>query len=62
MLIPVFDNKSTKKLGNMNIELAGFTTTHFYQQDMTWYEKHQYHGIETSHYLIVPFMKVMIKI
>ena len=46
----------------MNIELAGFTTTHFYQQDMAWYEKHQYHGIETSHYLIVPFMKVMIKI
>ena len=61
-LICQFSSNLTKKLGNMNIELAGFTTTHFYQQDMTWYEKHQYHGIETSHYLIVPFMKVMIKI
>lgn len=45
------------KLNITTIQLAGFTTTLFYQQDMTWYKKHQYHGVETSHYLIVPFVK-----
>ena len=56
-LICQFSSNLTNKLGNMNIELAGFTTTRFYQQDMTWYEKAQYTGEETSHYLIVPFVK-----
>lgn len=56
-LICQFSSNLTTKLGNMNIELAGFTTTRFYQQDMAWYEKANYHGIETSHYLIVPFVK-----
>ena len=55
-LICQFSSNLTTKLGNMNIELVGFTTTRFYQRDMSWYEKHQYHGIETSHYLIVPFV------
>lgn len=55
-LICQFSKNLNNKLASINIELAGFTTTHFYQQDMTWYEKHQYHGIETSHYLIVPFV------
>lgn len=53
--------KLGKKLDNMSIELAGFTTTHFYQQDMTWYEKACYQGTETSHYLIVPFVKIRIQ-
>lgn len=55
-LICQFSSNLTTKLGNMDIELLGFSTTRFYQQDMSWYEKHQYRGIETSHYLIVPFV------
>lgn len=61
-LICQFSSNLTNKLGNMNIELAGFTTTRFYQQDMTWYEKAQYTGEETSHYLIVPFVECISKI
>lgn len=61
-IICQFSNNLTTKLGNMNIELVGFTTTRFYQQDMTWYEKANYSGIETSHDLIVPFIGLMIKI
>ena len=56
-LICQFSSNLTNKLGNMNIEIAGFTTTRFYQQDMTWYDKANYKGIETSHDLIVPLVK-----
>lgn len=59
-LICQFSSNLTKKMNNISIELAGFTTTRFYQQDMTWYEKANYHGAETSHYLIVPYVKIMV--
>lgn len=61
-LICQFSSNLTNKLGNTHIELEGFTTTRFYQQDMSYYEKVNYTGNETSHNLIVPFVKVLIKI
>ena len=62
-LVAQFSSILTKTLGQNNhtqIQLQGFTTTRFFQQDMTWYEKANYHGLETSHYLIVPYVKFKI--
>lgn len=63
-LVAQFSSTFTKTLGQNNhtqIQLQGFTTTRFFQQDMTWYEKANYHGLETSHNLIVPFVAMKIK-
>lgn len=48
---------SSQGQGNQHLLMAGFTTTLFYQQDISWYEKSGYHGSESSHYLIVPYVQ-----
>lgn len=47
---------SSSGKGNQHLVMSGFTTTLFYQQDISWYEKAGYRGQETSHYLIVPYV------
>lgn len=43
--------------GNQQLSMTGFTTTLFYQQDTSWYERAGYHGGETNHYIIVPYVQ-----
>ena len=53
-----FGNKySSDGNDNKYLAMTGFTTTLFYQQDLTWYERAGYCGHESSHYLIVPFVR-----
>lgn len=59
-LICQFSKHLTRKLDNTRIKLAGFTTTRFYQQDLSWYEKANYTGTQTSHDLIVPYVEFQI--
>ena len=40
-----------------HLQMVGFTTTLFYQQDLSYYEKAGYTGDATSHYLIVPYVR-----
>ena len=46
----------------IQIQWKGFTTMRFYQQNMDYYVSARYTGVETSHYLIVPFIRFKIKI
>ncbi|MES1964087.1 AAA family ATPase [Psychrobacter sp. AH5] len=48
---------SSQGQGNQHLAMTGFTTTLFYQQDISWYEKAGYQGSESSHYLIVPYVQ-----
>lgn len=59
-LICQFSNKLKQDLSKISLQMAGFTTTHFYQQDLTWYKKADYQGQEISHVLIIPYVKVQI--
>jgi len=43
--------------GNVRLMMTEFTTTLFYQQDLTWYARAGYLGNETTHYLIIPYVK-----
>ena len=47
--------------GNDMLSMTGFTTTLFYQQDLSWYERAGYLGSETSHYLIVPLVRFSVR-
>ena len=47
--------------GNDVLSMTGFTTTLFYQQDLSWYERAGYLGSETSHYLIVPYVRFSVR-
>lgn len=38
-------------------KFIGFTTTLYYQQETQYYERAGYSGNETSHYLIIPYVK-----
>lgn len=42
------------------LTMVSFTTTLFYQQDKSWYEKAGYQGTEQTHYLIIPYVKFKI--
>lgn len=42
-------------------KFIGFTTTLYYQQDTQYYETAGYKGNETSHYLIIPYVKFHIR-
>ena len=44
-------------LGNTYLSMIGFTTTLYYQSDLEWYQRAGYHGSETSHYLIIPYVQ-----
>lgn len=48
---------SSQGQGSQHLAMVGFTTTLFYQQDISWYDKAGYHGNEGSHYLIVPYVR-----
>lgn len=52
---------SAQGQGNELLAMMGFTTTLFYQQDISWYEKAGYHGSENSHYLIVPYIRFSVR-
>lgn len=48
---------SSHRQGNKHLLMTAFTTTLFYQQDISWYERTGYYGNESSHYLIVPYVQ-----
>jgi len=52
---------SSQGQGNQHLAMTGFTTTLFYQQDVSWYEKAGYQGSENSHYLIVPYVRFSVR-
>ena len=59
---PPFAKKySSQGQGNRHLSMIGFTTSLFYQQDISWYEKAGYHGKESSHYLIVPYVRFSVR-
>ncbi len=46
----------------IDLQMVGYTTYLYQQNDLSWYEKANYKGIETSHYLIVPLVKFSIEL
>lgn len=56
-LICQFSSKFKQSMKYSKLQMAGFTTTHFYQKDLTWYDKAGYKGDEVCHALIVPYVK-----
>ncbi len=40
--------------------MSGFNATLLYQQDASCYEKAAYHSSESSHYLIVPYVRFIV--
>ncbi|WP_199507901.1 MULTISPECIES: UvrD-helicase domain-containing protein [unclassified Psychrobacter] len=45
------------KAGKTSLNMTGFTTTLYYQSDLEWYQRAGYHGNQTSHYLIIPYVQ-----
>ncbi len=62
-LLCQFSTKLLKQLqsGQQQVQWAGFTTTNFYQRDLSWYKKANYHGNDVSHGLVIPFVKITVK-
>lgn len=52
---------SSQGQGKQHLSMTGFTTTLFYQQDISWYERAGYQGSENSHYLIVPYVRFSVR-
>lgn len=50
-------NPTNRHANELTINMAGFTTTKFYQNDLSWYENVGYTGQEISHYLIIPYVR-----
>ena len=51
---------SSQGQGNEHLSMSGFTATLLYQQDASFYEKAAYHGSESSHYLIMPYVRFIV--
>lgn len=58
-------SNALKKILSKNgyvLSMVQFTSSLFYQQDLTWYKNHNYLGDKNNHFIIIPYVQFKIKL